>query len=83
MLRAAGGGEKDRHRGDVFRLIGAADRDPRLLLGLQLGDGEAALGGAGDGVAGAELGARHPRANRIDVDVVGGRAAAPPSRSMR
>src|SRR5439155_16269517 len=55
---------------EVLWRVGAADRDRRFLLGLELGYGDAALGGALDRVARSELGARHPRADRIDVDVV-------------
>jgi len=69
-VAAARGGEEHRHRGDVVRCVGAADRDARLLLGQELLDRDAALGGAGDGIARAELGARDAGADSVDVDVV-------------
>src|SRR5437762_4461439 len=69
-VAAARGGQEDRHCRDVVRRVGAADRDPGLLFGQQLFHANAALGGAGHGVARAELGAGNAGADRVDIDVV-------------
>src|SRR5262249_7085683 len=66
----AGRCEEHRHRRNILRLIGAADWYPRLLLGLHFSEGDAALVSPLDGIARSELGARHPRGDRIDIDVV-------------
>src|SRR5205823_11578726 len=69
-VAGAGGGQEHRHCGYVVRSVGAADRDARLLLGQQLLDRDAALGGAGDGVTRAKLRPGDAGTDRVDGDVV-------------
>ena len=51
MLRAPGEARNTAIAAMSSGLVGAADRDAALLLGLHFLDGHAALGGARDGVA--------------------------------